>query len=123
MSNLSPTYYASLLLRSVCCCFYEDLHVMLLDVLLRDKFLRQDEMQLRLSVPGREVKKGLHFLVQENIVRTERCDDESGDRQVMFYYIDFNWAVKAVMLRVGDMQERINRRERERGEKVLWRVS
>ena len=105
MSNIDPTALAEQLIRAVTRAFYEDPHTAVLDVLIRDKFLRHDEMSERLSVPGKGVHQALLFLELEGIVRREKTGDSSGDNQITFWYIDYNFAVKVIMFRVHLLQE------------------
>lgn len=48
---------------------------MLVDVLLRDKFLRDDDMAPRLSLPAKQLRRTLQFLEEEQIVKHELVDD------------------------------------------------
>jgi TFIIE alpha subunit len=55
--------------------FDEDDAVCIIDVLLRDKLLRDDDMMPRLSLPAKQLRRTLQFLLDEHIVKYERGDD------------------------------------------------
>ena len=72
MSNL--TVYAKALIATVARAFYDDEAVSLIDVLIRDKFLRDDDMTPRLSLPARKLRSTLQFLQEEHLVKFETVD-------------------------------------------------
>jgi TFIIE alpha subunit len=55
--------------------FYEDDAVCIIDVLLRDKLLRDDDMMPRLSLPAKQLRRTLQLLLDEHIVKYERGYD------------------------------------------------
>lgn len=100
MSDL--TVYAEALISTVARAFYDDDAVCLIDVLIRDKFLRDDDMAPRLSLPAKKLRSTLQFLQDEHLVKSETVDDlaQGGSQATKFWYIDYNHAVHAIRLRL-----------------------
>lgn len=100
MSDL--TVYAEALISTVARAFYDDDAVCLIDVLIRDKFLRDDDMAPRLSLPARKLRATLQFLQEEHLVKFETVDDltQGGSQATKFWYIDYNHAVHSIRLRM-----------------------
>jgi len=87
--------------------------VCLIDVLIRDKFLRDDDMALRLQLPVKKLRATLQFLSNEHIVREESVDDlhEGGSQATRFFYIDYNRAVHSIRLRLNIMRQKLEKAE------------
>lgn len=93
MADNDATVYAEALIATVARAFYEDTAICLIDVLIRDKYLRDDQdMGTRLSLPPKQLRKTLQFLQDEHIVKSEAVDDlaEGGSQATKFWYIDYN---------------------------------
>ena len=93
MSENDATVYAEALIMTVARAFYEDAAICIIDVLIRDKFLRDDQdMGTRLSLPPKQLRKTLQFLQEEHLVKSEAVDDlaEGGSQATKFWYIDYN---------------------------------
>jgi transcription initiation factor TFIIE subunit alpha len=93
MSENDATVYAEALIMTVARAFYEDSAIFVIDVLIRDKFLRDDQdMGTRLSLPPKQLRKTLQFLQEEHLVKTEQVDDlaEGGSQATKFWFIDYN---------------------------------
>eukprot|EP00565_Helicotheca_tamesis_P004037 CAMPEP_0185732902 /NCGR_PEP_ID=MMETSP1171-20130828/17872_1 /TAXON_ID=374046 /ORGANISM="Helicotheca tamensis, Strain CCMP826" /LENGTH=489 /DNA_ID=CAMNT_0028402507 /DNA_START=127 /DNA_END=1593 /DNA_ORIENTATION=- len=103
------TVYAEALIATVARAFYDDDAVCLIDVLLRDKFLRDDDMGPRLSLPPRQLRKTLQFLQEEHLVKYEHVDDLSsgGSQNTKFWYLDYNHAVNVIRLRVFLLKKKL----------------
>ena len=56
------TVYAEALIANIGRAFYEDAAICLIDVLIRDKFLRDDDMGSRLFLPPKQIRRTLQFL-------------------------------------------------------------
>ena len=63
------------LIATVARAFYDDDAVILIDVLIRDKFLRDDDMAPRLQLPAKKLRETLRFLQDEHLVKEELVDD------------------------------------------------
>lgn len=113
MSDL--TVYAEALISTVARAFYDDDSVCLIDVLIRDKFLRDDDMAPRLHLSAKRLRATLQFLTEEHLVRSETVDDlaQGGSQATKFYYLDYNRAVYSIMLRLHLLRKKLDRDERE----------
>jgi transcription initiation factor IIE alpha subunit len=114
MSENDATVHAEALIMTVARAFYEDVEILLIDVLIRDKFLRDDQdMGTRLSLPPKQLRKHLQFLQDEHLVKSEVVDDlhEGGSQVTKFWYIDYNQAVKVIRLRVYLLRKRLEEAE------------
>ncbi len=111
MSDL--TVYAEALISTVARAFYDDEAVCLIDVLIRDKFLRDDDMAPRLSLPARKLRATLQFLQEEHLVKFETVDDltQGGSQATKFWYIDYNHAVHTIRLRLHLLRRQLEQAE------------
>jgi transcription initiation factor TFIIE subunit alpha len=111
MSDL--TVYAEALIASVARAFYDDDAVCLIDVLIRDKFLRDDDMAPRLSLPAKKLRSTLQFLQEERLVKFETVDDltQGGSQATKFWYIDYNHAVHSIRLRLHLLRKQLEQAE------------
>jgi transcription initiation factor TFIIE subunit alpha len=107
MSDL--TVHAERLIATVARAFYDDDAVCLIDVMIRDKFLRDDDMQQRLQLPAKKLRATLQFLQEEHLVRSELVDDlaQGGSQATKFWYIDYNYAVHTIRLRLFLLQKEL----------------
>ena len=115
LHNSDMTVIFESLLKSVARAFYPDPCVLLVDVLLRDKYLRDDaDMESRLKVPLKELRKALQHLVQEQIVKKERVDDleEGGSRATEFFYIDYYHVLQVITYRLHLLRKGLSDREK-----------
>lgn len=91
------TSTAEALIKAVTRAFYSDNDVFLIDVLIRDKFLRDDtDMETRLKIDSKILRKRLNFLIEERLVSKEKVDDltDGGSASTTFYYIDYYLVVQ-----------------------------
>ena len=111
MSDL--TVYAEALIAAVARAFYDDEAVCLIDVLIRDKFLRDDDMAPRLSLPAKKLRATLQFLQDEHLVKFETVDDlaQGGSQATKFWYIDYNHAVHSIRLRLHLLRKQLEQAE------------
>jgi transcription initiation factor IIE alpha subunit len=111
MSDL--TVYAEALISTVARAFYDDDAVCLVDVLIRDKFLRDDDMAPRLSLPAKKLRTTLQFLQDEHLVKYETVDDlaQGGSQATKFWYIDYNHAVHSIRLRLHLLRKQLEQAE------------
>jgi len=108
------TVYAEALIMKVARAFYDDVAICLIDVLLRDKFLRDDDMAKRLSLSAKQLRATLTFLKSEHLVKSEMVDDldEGGSQNTIFWYIDYNMAVHTIRLRMYLLQKSLEDAEK-----------
>lgn len=113
MAAIDLTVYAEALIATTARAFYDDDIVCLIDVLLRDKFLRDDDMAPRLHLPARQLRRTLQFLEEQLLVKHELVDDLSsgGSQNTKFWYIDYNMAVHVIRLRIHLLQSKLQASE------------
>lgn len=111
MSDL--TVHAENLISNVVRAFYDDDAVCLIDVLIRDKFLRDDDMAPRLHLPAKKLRATLQFLQEEHLVQSELVDDlaQGGSQATKFWYIDYNHAVHSIRLRLHLLRKELEQAE------------
>jgi transcription initiation factor IIE alpha subunit len=111
MSDL--TVYAEGLIAAVTRAFYDDDCVILVDVLIAQKFLRDDDMAQRLSLPSKKLRATLQFLQEEHLVRSETVNDlvQGGSQATKFYYLDYNRAVHSIRLRLYLLRQKLEQAE------------
>lgn len=111
MSDL--TIYAEALISAVARAFYDDDCVILVDILISQKYLRDDDMAQRLSLPAKKLRATLQFLQEEHLVRTEDVDDlaQGGSQATKFYYLDYNRAVHSIRLRLFLLRRKLEHAE------------
>ena len=109
------TVYAEALIAVTARAFYDDEVVCLIDVLLRDKYLRDDDMGPRLQLPAKKLRATLQFLTDEHLVRSELVDDleQGGSQNTKFYYLDYCRAVHSIRWRVHLLQNQLKDAERQ----------
>jgi len=85
----------------------------LIDVLIRDKFLRDDDMAPRLQLPAKKLRATLQFLQDEHLVKFETVDDlaQGGSQNTKFWYIDYNHAVHTIRLRLHLLRKELEQAE------------
>lgn len=107
------TVHAEALIATVARAFYTDEEICVIDVLIRDKFLRDDDMAKRLQLPAKKLRTTLQFLTDEHLVNSEMVDDlaQGGSQATKFYYIDYNRAVHSIRLRVHLLKQQLDEKE------------
>mmetsp|Transcript_14535 Transcript_14535/g.32769 ORF Transcript_14535/g.32769 Transcript_14535/m.32769 type:complete len:155 (+) Transcript_14535:18-482(+) len=111
MSDL--TVFAESLIATVARAFYDDEAICLIDVLIRDKFLRDDDMAPRLNMPAKKLRSTLQFLQDEHLVKSETVDDlrQGGSQSTKFWYVDYNHAVHTIRLRLHLLRRELEAKE------------
>ena len=81
---------AEALISTIARAFYDDDVVCLIDVLIREKYLRDDDMAPRLNLPAKQLRRTLQFLEEEQLVKHELVDDLAmgGSQNTKFWYIE-----------------------------------
>lgn len=113
MAAIDLTVYAEALISTTARAFYDDDIVSLIDVLISDKFLRDDDMAPRLKLPARQLRRTLQYLEEQQLVKHELVDDLSsgGSQNTKFWYIDYNHAVHVIRLRIHLLQTKLQNAE------------
>eukprot|EP00531_Pseudo-nitzschia_arenysensis_P002103 CAMPEP_0116156240 /NCGR_PEP_ID=MMETSP0329-20121206/22728_1 /TAXON_ID=697910 /ORGANISM="Pseudo-nitzschia arenysensis, Strain B593" /LENGTH=538 /DNA_ID=CAMNT_0003653313 /DNA_START=62 /DNA_END=1678 /DNA_ORIENTATION=+ len=111
MSDL--TVFAESLIATVARAFYDDEAICLIDVLIRDKFLRDDDMAPRLNMPAKKLRATLTFLENEHLVKSETVNDldQGGSQSTKFWYVDYNHAVHTIRLRLHLLRKELEAAE------------
>lgn len=107
MSTASAEKLVAIIARA----FYTDTFVVLLDALVREKYIREDEIAPRLKLPDKDVKRVLFQLKEEMIIRDEDVTMDDGQNSKC-WYIDYQLFVHVVRYRVHLIQSELNSREK-----------
>jgi transcription initiation factor IIE alpha subunit len=107
------TVHAEALISAVARAFYDDECIVLIDVLISQKYLRDDDMGQRLNLPPKKLRSTIQFLQEENLVRVEEVDDlaQGGSQTTKFYYLDYNRAVHSIRLRLYLLRKQLETAE------------
>lgn len=107
------TVYAEALISTVARAIYDDDVVCLIDVLLRDRFLRDDDMGPRLSLPAKKLRITMQFLQDEQLVKYELVDDlaTGGSQASKYWYIDIHHAVNVIRYRIFLLKQKLDQDE------------
>lgn len=100
---MSTNALAEQLIATVARAFYTDTFVAVLDVLVHEKYVKEQELGPRLKLPDKEVQRVLQKLESEMMVKSEELADERG-RVGKYYYVDYQLFVNVVRYRVALMQ-------------------
>lgn len=109
----TPIELATRLVRAVARAFYADDTIVVLEALLRDRHLRDADMETRLGVGAKQARRLLSELLEEHLIRTEDVLDEPTGKRDLYYYIDFSHFTNVVRYRVHLMHRELERMERE----------
>ena len=103
------TVYAEALISAVARAFYDDECIVLIDILISQKYLRDDDMGQRLNLPSKKLRSTIQFLQEEHLVRVEEVDDlaQGGSQTTKFYYLDYNRAVHSIRLRLHVLRKQL----------------
>ena len=113
MATLSAGYVTLLterLIKTVARAFYTDNVVVVLDALIREKYIREEELGPRLRLQDKEVRKVINKLEEEFLVSSETILMEDL-RQSKCYYIDYQMFVDMVRYRIYLMDKAVNSSE------------
>ena len=95
------------LIKTVSRCFYNDTAVVVLDALVREKFIREEELGPRLRLKEKDWRKVINQLEEELLIQSEKVLMEDM-RQPSVYYIDYQMFVDIVRYRVYLMRKKVN---------------
>lgn len=81
---------AEALISTIARAYYDDDVVFLIDILIRDKYLRDDDMAIRTSLPAKQLRRTLQFMQEERLIKYELVDDLNmgGSQNTKFWYIE-----------------------------------
>lgn len=105
MSN--PIVIAETLISTVARAFYSDTYVVLLEVLMHEKYIIEEELGPRLKLSAKEVRKITTQLESEMLLKVENVSIDDSKSFVKCFYIDYQQFVDAVRYRIHLMQKAI----------------
>ncbi|KAL0587463.1 hypothetical protein ABG067_002759 [Albugo candida] len=93
--------------------FYSDEHVVVLRALLREKFMKDDEMGNAVNLQTRQVRKIVNELHQDQLICVQVLNDKrlGGSSSMSYWYIDYKYFVDVVQYRLYVMHERLKENE------------
>eukprot|EP00871_Galdieria_phlegrea_P000974 jgi/Galph1/1878/GphlegSOOS_G574.1 len=100
------------LVRIIARSFYSDIHVVVIDFLVREKYVRQDVLSKRLHLPVKELRTLLLKLQEQKILKsevrlqkkTQKNTEYQRAMKATFWYIDFYNLVDNITYRVDNMR-------------------
>ena len=95
------------LVKTVTRAFYSDTVVVVMDALLREKFIREEEMGPRLRLKEKDWRKVINQMEEELLINSEKVLMEDM-RQPSVYYIDYQMFVDVVRYRIYLMRKKVN---------------
>jgi transcription initiation factor IIE alpha subunit len=103
MDNSNANVLVERLVKTIARAFYNDTVIAVLDNLLREKFIREEEISPRLKLPAKDVRRVIQQLESEMLVKFEDMVMED-NRNSRCYYIDYQLFVNVVRYRVHLMR-------------------
>jgi transcription initiation factor IIE alpha subunit len=128
MSLVSANALAEKLVQTVARAFYPDNVVAILDALVREKYIREEELGPRLKLPNKEIRKVLCQLQEEMIVKCEDVTMEDRRTSQCWYvlscltlfdlyysnrYVDYQLFTHVVRYRIHKMKTEVHSKERD----------
>ena len=102
---------AEKLISTVAKAFYTDDLVIIVETLLREKFIAEDELGPRLRLSQNYARELILKLVDgEMIVKIEEIVGQKGQK-LKYYYIDYQSVVNIIRLRIYEMQKSVESQE------------
>lgn len=119
MNSGNVNFLVEKLVATVGRAFYTDSIVVVLDTLLREKFIREEELGPRLKLQDKEVRKIIQQLESEMLIKFENIimDD---NRSSKCYYIDYQLFVNVIRYRIFLMQKSISSAEKNELNEVYY---
>ncbi len=95
------------LVATVARAFYTDTYIIVLDALVREKYIIEEELGPRLKLSPKEVRKITTHLESEMLIKFENVYLEDNRSFIKCYYIDYNLFYNSVLYRVHLMQKAV----------------
>ena len=122
--NASEEAYNSILVeklvKTVSRAFYSDTVVVVMDALLREKFIREEEMGPRLRLKEKDWRKVINQMEEELLIHHEKVLMEDM-RQPSVYYIDYQMFVDVVRYRIFLMRKKVNSAQSQEIAEVMYK--
>ena len=107
------------LIATVARAFYTDMFIVVFDTLVREKFIREEELPPRLKVINKDIRQIILQLEQEMLIKFENLIMEDG-RHAKCYYIDYQTFVHVVRYRIMIMKKALSSDERRANTEDIW---
>jgi transcription initiation factor IIE alpha subunit len=107
------------LIATVTRAFYCDTTVMIMDALVREKFIREEEMGPRLKIPAKDARKIMAQMENEQLVSWEDLTMEDR-RTSRCWYIDYNRFMHIVLYRVHLMKKELEDTEKLQNNRLFY---
>lgn len=112
ISSAQANLLVERLVKTVGRAFYTDTIVVVLDALLREKYIKESELAPRLRLKEKDIRAVLTRLENSDLMIKHESllarDQDGKNRQHKFYYIDFQFFVDVVRYRLFLMQRRVD---------------
>jgi len=112
VSSAQANLLVERLVKTVGRAFYTDIVVVVLDALLREKYIKESELAPRLRLKEKDIRAVLTRLETSDLMIKHESllarDQDGKNRQHKFYYIDFQFFVDIVRYRLFLMQRRVD---------------
>jgi transcription initiation factor TFIIE subunit alpha len=105
MNNIVVVRLVERLIRVVARAFYTDDAIIVLDVLIRKKFIKDADMGTVLCLHQKQVRKIIHELIHDKLVQEESFDGST------YYYVDYKHFFDVVRYRMYLMKSELGERE------------
>ncbi len=118
---MSHNFLVEKLIAAVARAFYNDDIVVVFDALIREKYIRGEELGPRLRLPQSDVAgilsylKDVEYLIKEEEIKTPDSRDVA-----RYYYIDYHYYVSMIRLRVHMMLEKVGSQESTAHEEIYY---
>jgi transcription initiation factor IIE alpha subunit len=107
----SSTALAERLVQTVSRAFYTDNVVTIFDALIREKYIREEELAPRLKLPNKEIRKILCQLQEEMLVKAEDIT-MNDQRTSKCWYIDYYLFTLVIRYRIHKIKTEIRSKEK-----------
>ncbi|EQC37268.1 hypothetical protein SDRG_05492 [Saprolegnia diclina VS20] len=113
------------LVRLIARAFYSDEHIVVLEALLRERFLKDDEMGNAVNLQTKQVRKICHDLEKEDMISREELNDKKlgGASKATYWYIDYKHFVNVVRYRLYIIAHHLKESEQLEIERQTFRCS
>jgi transcription initiation factor IIE alpha subunit len=109
---MSSSALVEKLIQTVSRAFYPDNVILIFDALIREKFIREEELGPRLKLPNKEIRKILCQLQEEMLVKSEDIQLGNDTKLSRCWYIDYYLFTLVVRYRIHRIKTEILKNEK-----------
>jgi transcription initiation factor TFIIE subunit alpha len=123
LSFARANFLVERLVKLIARAFYSDTYIIVLDALLREKYIRYEEIGPRLKLGEKDVNAIVTRLENDMLIRFEDMQMDEGEgkfRMAKCYYINYQQFVNVVRFRVRRMQEAVASAEKTELDEVFY---